>query len=185
MISWHEIQLSQAWTLLTTASSCRRCSLYRRIFTDRAQSSGNVKDLTSWSRWPIPWGPAQPFLGRDGEQKYSNNNGLMCVYIYIILYYIYIHTTIKHEGLTMVNMFNMIQASRNGFTRFNHQKVFLSWVKHQTWWSNVVSSSDMEGLKWFKHHKAVDVQCNTANICKSNTKYAPNGRTRYVSRGSI
>jgi hypothetical protein len=28
--------------------------------------------------------------------------------------------------LTMVNMFNMIQASRNGLTRFNNQKVFLS-----------------------------------------------------------
>ena len=69
----------------------------------------------------MPRGPAQPFLGRDGEQKYSNNNGLICVYIYI-----YIYITIKHEGLTMFNMFNMIQASRNGLTRFNHQKVFWS-----------------------------------------------------------
>jgi hypothetical protein len=67
-----------------------------------------------------------------GNRKKSNNNGLimfdMCIYIiYIIyIYYIYIYFTIKHEGLTMVNMFNMIQASRNGLTRFNNQKVFLS-----------------------------------------------------------
>ena len=143
-----------------------------------------------WRTWPAGAGgrylgdQPSPFWGGMGNRNIATIM-VWCVCIYILYYIIYIHTTIKHEGLTMVNMFNMIQASRNGFTRFNHQKVFLSWVKHQTWWSNVVSSSDMEGLKWFKHHKAVDVQCNTANICKSNTKYAPNGRTRYVSRGSI
>ena len=142
MISWHEIQLSQAWTLLTTASSCRRCSLYRRIFTDRAQSSGNVKDLTSWSRWPIPWGPAQPFLGRDGEQKYSNNNGLMCVYIYYIILYIYIPQSNMRvwQWLTCLTWFKHQEMVSQGLTikkYFCHELSIkhdgLMWFHHQTW----------------------------------------------------
>jgi hypothetical protein len=52
-----------------------------------------VKDLTSWSRWPIPWGlPAHG--GWMGNRKKSNNNGLimfdMCIYIIYILYIYYI-----------------------------------------------------------------------------------------------